>query len=355
MAKQLVQYKKFRSYSGPKIRGTVPFTISDTETRHVARAFWLTAKVETGAKFGAIVAYDGTGMTAGLDQHIAVYPKELSKEDYDATDDQGSLWKLLRRMETVDLNPQGAVDEEYRRALNWLWAHLRANSWYVAQDGVLRYWEDTSVQRKSYKIDVRAGDPVFGLEIRDELTPKGGKVILGTEGWMFAKEWAAGFHRLFVNPMGFKAQQHFGEEHMVARTKRKRRWRHRLDHRFSVEELVYPADITVLEVAGPGAPESRWLSPEMDLALCMYQSHSVNAPAIANRALSSVLNHTHPSGSTFARRLIEKLGNSSYGRWDDDLATGRYQRTRSAARASGLWPKGLFDGPKAIMPKDLKG
>ncbi|MCZ2108032.1 MAG: hypothetical protein LC118_00410 [Dehalococcoidia bacterium] len=59
--------------------------------------------------------------------------------------------------------------------------------------------------------------------------------------------------------------------------------------------------------------------------------------------------------SKFAKLLIQKLGNNPFGRWDDDIRTGRYQRTRHHAMASGLWPTKLFDGPEAIMPADLPG
>lgn len=325
------------------IKGTEPFAPPPT-SNHVARAFWLTAKVETGAKFGSVVAYDGTGMTAGLDQHIAVYPKELADEDFNAKDDQGSLWKLLRRMEVVD------GSNGYKWAIGCLWSMFEACGWYVSQDGHLRYLQDTAVKRKNFSHDAAAGDLVFGFEIRDALTPVGGKVK-GKDHR--AAVWAMAFHELFAHPDGFKAQQHFGEEHLVTRSKRKRKWKKStaMGLYSSVEDVAYQGEITVLRAGTPN-----W-THEMDLAMCMYQAHSVNAPGMANSLIADVHQRVHPESHQllFAGRLIEKLGTSSYGRWDDDLKTGRYQRTRSAARASGLWPRQLFDGPAAIMPKDLKG
>ena len=99
-----VSYRKRKNYSGPLIAGTEPYPAPSAERAgfHIDRAYWLTTRVETGGKFGAVMAYDGTGMTAGPDQHIAVYPKELANEDLNAADDQGSLWKLLRRLEVCD-------------------------------------------------------------------------------------------------------------------------------------------------------------------------------------------------------------------------------------------------------------
>lgn len=337
-----VQYRKFKMYSGPRVLGSEPFPPpSDRSRVHVARAFWLTAKVETGAKYGSVIAYDGTAMTAGLDQHIAVFPKELAHEDGNAKDDQGSLWKLLRRMEVVD------GDASYRRCLQNLWNKLADEGWYVAQDGVLRYLR---LRGQGQYPHVSPGDAVYGMEIRDVMTPMGGVVPRSGGRWVRAKEWALAFHELFSHPAGFKAQQHFGEDHLVERTKRRRRWKY-VGHRqlVSVEATAYPADVTSLVATNTGG----WSYAE-DLAMCVYQSHSVNAPGKALRLLDKALSKSR-GPATAPRRIIEALGTSSYGRWDDDLKTGRYQRTRSAARASGLWPRKLFDGPGAIMPKDLEG
>jgi hypothetical protein len=323
------------------IKGTAPFLLDKTNKSHVARAFWLTAKVETGARYGTVMAYDGTGMTAGLDQHIAVFPKELANEDYNAKDDQGSLWELLRRMEVVD------GTEGYKEALRYLWSMFESKGWYVSQDGRLRYLHHTPVRRRHYTHDAKPGELVFGFEIRDALTPSGGRVHEGDKP--LAEWWARAFHELFSHPDGFMAQRHFGEEHLVNRSKRKRRWVQ--GWRSSVEDLMYPGDITALHVGSNG-----W-SEEADLAMCMYQSNSVNAPGMANRLLGEVASRVDPKTHQllFAIRLIQKLGSNSYGRWDDDLKTGRYQRTRSAARASGLWPRRLFDGARAIMPIGLPG
>lgn len=347
-----VIWKTYGSYAGPVIFGTdlIDKPAGDRVEFHVDRAFWLTTMVETGGKVGAIMAADGTAMTAGLDQHIAVYPKELSHEDYRAINDQGSLWKLLRRLETVR-SSQG-----YHQALNTLWKKFEACGWYIAQDGTLRYVAEGEVEFSGgKKLRVRAGDLVFGAQIRNEFTPNEGVVPNNGKLWERSREWAYAFHALTSHVGGEAAQIEFGIEHLVKRTKR----RPVTSTGGGLEEVGYGTrEVTSLRLG------SDW-SEEIDLAMCMYQSHSVNAPAVANAALARARTSISTFGARtpfnpdfvvgFARALILCLGNSTYGRWDDDIEFGRYQRTRTAARASGLWSRGLFDGASAIMPKDLPG
>jgi hypothetical protein len=305
------------------IRGTQEYgaPLGTRKNFHVDRAFWLTCKVETGARFGSVQSYDGCGMTCGLDQHIAVYPKELADKDNNALDDQGTLWKLLRRIEMVDSNDPG-----FYGAVGHLWTCLDDENFYLAQDGVLRYAD--------------SGDPVDGKTIREALTPNKGCPTT-KEHKTIASLWAKAFHAVFNHPDSWKAQIEYGKEHLVKRTKRRKIYLG--SSSVSPHVLAYSGEITTLQVGDE-------FSLEEDLALCMYQANSVNAPAIANRCLKRTRRF-----SNWHTRLIKALGNNKYGRWDDDIPGGRYQRTRSAARASGLWPRSLFDGPKAIMPKNLPG
>lgn len=351
-----VTHRKFRSYSGPVIKGVgdpIPPPDEPRLLHHIDRAFWLTMMVESGGKPGAVMMADGTGCTIGLDQHIAVFPKELADEDFNAGDDQGTLWKLLRRLEAV------RSSQSYHDTLEQLWGMFAEQGWYVAQDGTLRYTRAREVGMGLAIKQVEAGDLVFGRHIRNTLTPREGKVPPSGQHWEQAKAWAKAFHALTSHPGGIAAQVEYGVEHLVKRSKRRRikvpntigkgarknpfRWR-------GLEELGYGGhEITSLQV-GDDFPE------EVDLAMCVYQSHSVNAPAIANKLLArAVAKHPGRNHDKFARVLISLLGNSSFGRWDDDIEHGRYQRTRSAARASGLWSRSLFDGANAIMPRDLPG
>lgn len=346
-----VQWKKFKEYSGPVVQGTEPIP-PPVSKFHVERAYWLTTKVETGATFGTVIAYDGTGMTAGPDQHIAVYPKELVAEDHHSLDDQGSLWKLLRRLEMG-----GEAPSDYYHSLGRLWAFFKSSMGaYVAQDGVLRYAEAGSYRftEDATAVEYRAGDPVFGHHIRSALTPTPGpdhglgRVPESGKEWEVAAQVALLFHELMVHPNGRQIQVEYGKEHLVRRTKLGEAktegglW-------MTVRSAGYDGrEVSSLRVGADG-----WIE-ELDLALCMYQAHSVNAPAIANKALAQA-SSALPHGPDFARELIKELGTSSYGRWDDDLPTGRYQRTRTAALGSGLWARELFSGPTAIMPGDLPG
>jgi hypothetical protein len=311
-----IQWRTFKSYAGPLIEGTIEFQSPARKDYHIDRAFWLTAKVETGARFGSVMAYDGTGMTAGLDQHIAVYPKELSKpDDGNALDDQGTLWKLLRRIEMIP---------DQVGPLEVLWRNLQAAGWYLAPDGVLR--------------DTTTGEPINGRLIRNQFTPKNGKPTT-PEQKEEAKRWALLFYNLFSNPYTFKAQIEYGIEHLVKRTTRRQI---SVGGKLQSVSVFYGRELTILKL------DPDW-TEDKDLAMCMYQAHSVNAPAIANKALANI----KTTKGDWPKRLIHILGTSKYGRWDDDIKYGRYQRTRLAAKASGLWSSALFDGKTAIMPKDI--
>lgn len=310
---------------------------------HIERAYWLTTRVETSATFGTVVAYDGTGTTAAPDQHIAVYPSELADEDYNAEDDQGGLWKLLRRMEVA-----GAVGPDYHNLIQELWDYFKSSmNAYVAQDGVLRYIEDgsyrfTATTTSSYK----AGDVVYGRQIRDALTPGGnGQVPKSGKDWDTAAMVAALFHALMVHPAGQQIQLEFGKEHLLQRSRQAFFFQGSLHSVWSVP--YQRRELTSLRVG-----KDDW-TEEMDLAMAVYQAHSVNAPTIAMRKLMESLTAKPSLGSDFARLLIERLGNSTYGQWSDDLPSGRYQRTRNAARESGLWSRSLFEGPAAIMPSSV--
>lgn len=321
----------FRSYAGPSIKGSEPWEI-EGPVDHWARVLWLTSKVESGGKFGAITMYDGTAMTAGLHQAIAVYPKELRHEDFAAKDDQGSLWKLLRMIEMVPNFPE----------LEELWAAFAEENWYVATDGKLRYLEDATVKVKSRNRRVTAGDMVYGFEIREAFTPNQGKTPARGAKWEQSKRWAHLFHAVFSNPKSFKAQTKFGQEHFHRYCRNKRI--KASDERKSISEWLY---------------EGRHLNPsvsteELDLALAVLWSHSVNGPAIAWKLLRQTLSRHDPieDPSSFSRDILRRLGRSNYGRWNHTVKNGRWARTRLAAMRSGMWSAELFKAG-GIMPRSL--
>ena len=325
-----LKWRKYRSYSGPVVNGT--WEIEKPITRnHVDRAYWLTTMVESGGKLGAVMMADGTAVTIGLDQHVAVMPKLVD------TTEQGGAWKLLRRLEITE------GPEDFKSAIQALWEELRDVGWYIAQDGSLRFadhYVDTLPE------DGRVfcpGDLVPGRIVREWLTPPMGVVPESGPFWESSARFAKLFHDVTSHPASERAQVEFGKEHLVERTGR---------YGFILDRAYLDRNVSAVKVDQGG-----W-TPALDLALCMYQSHMVNAPGIAKKQIEGLWRVWSPvtePDDEFAKKLIFSLGNCSYGRWDDDIKHGRYQRTRSIAADSGLWPDGLFDGPDAIMPKDLPG
>jgi hypothetical protein len=94
-----------------------------------------------------------------------------------------------------------------------------------------------------------------------------------------------------------------------------------------------------------------------DLAMAMWWNYKVNGPAPAKTRLGRAIKRfklatnaptvdfADPDDDRFGRFLINQLRSSTYGRW----ATNRYDRTRQ--HSMKVWPRRLFTGPKAVMPK----
>lgn len=312
---------KFRNYAGFKISGTEPMQKEGRDT-HLLRASYLTAMVESGGKFGCVINYDGTAMTAGIHQAIAVYPAQLRHPDKNIANDQGPLWKLMYRLYNVDCCYFLELFDDI--------------GWYLAPDHTVRYLSD--------------GSYVDGFTIRKEFTgAENGVAPLKGAMRHKAEKWIEEFHFLFSHPDTFGIQEDYGIEHFVKRANRAnfRFCKSKELKKLTLSDTVY-SDCNHITVAD--------LPEELDLAMCMYWSHSVNAPGMALKKLCSVMYHWDKGRrQTFARTLIKKLATSSFGRWHDDIKNGRYQRTRRFAKQSGFWPKALFEGKSAIMPKDFPG
>lgn len=299
-----VTWRKFRSWSGAKISGVKSFTLEgDQVNRHMWRSVWLTAKVEGGGKFGAVQSYDGAGISAGLEHKIAVLPKSMK---------QGSLWGLLRKFELHA--PCDSLDRVFEA--------LKDEKMYVAQDGSLRHWD--------------TGKLITGRAIRDLVAPPNGRVPRKGANWETAEKWAILFHELFADPATYDTQVNSTIEYLVSNNKKN-------------EEEAYEVSVGVSHPTA--AVYGQNISPEHDLAWCVYHSFTPNAPGMARRRLAA----SRPDGSSaYPRRLIRTLGTTNYGRWHDTFDGGnRYDRTRIYAMRSGMWPEELFNGPNAIMPKNL--
>ena len=321
--------KTFKKYAGLVVKGKAKQASVDMDSLHLQRAAWLTAEVESGGVYGTVMNYDGTGMTAGIHQAIAVYPRNL--EDDKVGNDQGPLWKLLVHMRT-------AAPESF--TLLDLFSRMFHVGWYLDDVGAVRY--------------VDSGKLVHGKNIRQELSgPKGVVPIRGRQRNK-ATQWVREFHAAFSDDKTFEAQDSFGMTHFVERSEAKLRpCRSQFYRRFTIHDFLYGDYMHITNVVLP------WESDTLDLAICMFWSHTVNAPGAALRVLCKDVDawglplRDYRPGRETARRWIKMLGNHQRGRWDDDIPNGRYQRTRRAAMR--VWPKELFEGEDAVMPKDLEG
>jgi hypothetical protein len=317
-----VKWVQFKNYSGVSIKGTTPFNLP-AYANHWDRVVWLTSIVESGGKFGTVISYDGTGATAGLCQMIAVYPKELADEDGNPENDQGSLWRQIERIRKADPSTVTELLTSLKNGKGW----DLVNGKVVGQDG----------------------KTLNGRVLREELTPNQGRVPRKGPDWEQAKCWGMVFHNLFSNPNTFETQVSFSIEHAKETARRKTP----LLHGVPISETIYKDN--------PDQVDDFIIGTPLDLAMAVFFSNSVNAPAAAYRRFTQALDaHRislgHPLDLTkpverlrFAARLIRVLGTAQFARWNAEIPGGRYQRTRSTAQE--IWPPEFFTGPNAIMPK----
>lgn len=296
-----VKWTKFRNYSGARISGTVPYKLPDPSTL-LERSVWLTAQTESGGKFGSVMSYDGSGMTAGLHQAIAVYPREIRESDGNPLDDQGELWALLcdiKKVAPLIVDP--------------LEIALLDVGWKLSEGHL--YFTDNR--------------PVPGPIIRDEFTPIDGIVPRWGESWGSAKGWALLFHDVFASPATFVAQVEFGKRHFVKISKRRVP-----GHTETVERVLF----------GPAGLQDTPTDPKdpMDLTAAVFFSFCVNAPGQALRDFSMAWAAAGNSADYFPRSLMRRFGMSGFANWKE-----RYKRTRKEAMR--VWDKSLFSGRDATM------
>jgi len=292
-----IRHLKFRKFAGPSIRGTAKQNLASMDWPHFDRALWLTSEVESGGRYGAVTMYDGTGVTAGLHQAIAVYPRNLKE--------QGLFFKLLHRIDAY-------VPTTYFS----LGSLMRGQQWSIAGDGKLRH--------------AGSGATVSPKTFRNIVTPQNGVVPARGASWEQSKRWALAFHEIFADPDSFRAQGEFGREHFVKRCKR---LKHPKLDRHTIEDLVYDGECLKANVFSD--------YPWTDLAMATFWSHSVNGPSPALTRLARALKACPDvKDPRFAKVLLRQLANATYGRWVDDLKSGRWARTRREAMK--VWPLWLF-------------
>jgi hypothetical protein len=320
-----VNFKSIGKYTGPVIYGT-EVVKQPSGPFHAGRAFWLTGQVETGNRLGSVMMADGTGFTIGIDQHIAVYPKELASEDFNAADDQGGAWALLAALEVANA------------PVKMLWEAFKMRGWYVAPDGTLRWISGGTHKVQNRKLEHRGGDLVHGAVIRDAITPTRGNVVKPCEKET-ARDWALMLHELTSAPSSRDVQVAFGVKHLCnrVRTRKLRVVEHH--RRGTFQQAVYgSADIETIKLTD--------LGDHLDLALCVLHSYTVNAPAVAFELLTEALNERdiEKEPERFATVLLAKIKAKKYGFWDK-----RWERTRKAAIEVGWWDGALFKRPAGIM------
>ena len=296
-----VQYK---TWSGIAVPGEVEFVQPET-TKHMERAVWLTSRLEA-PRWGSVQSYDGAGMSGGLLHNIAVQPRDMA---------QGSLFALIREIaDDSDATASSDVQE--------LLSGFRRVGWTLALDGKLRFQD---------------GVLVSGEAIRRVFTPPDGKVPRRGGYYTSAEIWALRFHNALSSQLTFRAQTRYAIRWLAAGNKQ--------DELAVYRRFVSPQLDSCIEVRSPDLPV------EIDLAMCVYHSFSVNGPAPAQTALRGALPHL-ATPDKFAKTLIRRLGTSTYGRWHDDPddKKSRYDATRLAVWRSSYWPTDLA---KRLMPKDL--
>lgn len=297
---------RYKDHVGYTQRGKLKIKIHSGD--YLSKVCQLIAEVESNGVLGTVMNYDGTGMTAGLLQAIAVYPRSL--RDNNSKNDQGPLWKQV-----VALG-------EYAHPIK---CKLNENGVSLTDDGRV-------VHRGTGRL-------VSGRKLLKILTGSpDGNAAPESRGWITA------FHEVFSDERTRGAQLGFLARHVEGiGNKRLRYCKSEYERSLTVSGCFLDSDSVLYSQAGPNT----------ELAIAMFFGHSVNAPGFALKKLCRAVGLAGNPACTdegTARVVIRALGNTPFGRWDDDIKYGRYQRTRKAAMK--LWPKELF-GKGGIMPEKL--
>jgi len=332
-----VLWRKFRTFSGPLIRGKRKFELAKPNN-HWDRVAWLTANVESGGKFGAVIGYDGTGMTAGITQAIAVYPRAPQGQDLS----QGPLWTLIERIRKDEPKVVADFDKKIRR-----------KGWFTGSRGEVRSYKTKEV--------------VSGQLIREEFTPHAGKTPPSGPEWDRSKDWALLLHQMFSDPRTFDIQVEYSIDHFLNNSTKEHRFiidaKRRIDKKLNDNLSPNSCSLRALVYDSTSGTSLLSSSSYLDLALAVFHSHSVNAPGIAFRKLAQAIEiftnkyrrwpnlDDEDDRFSFSKLLITVLANTTFGRWNYTDAEGRYHRTRRTAMK--VWHKSFFKGERAIMPRRL--
>lgn len=314
-----ILWKHYKNHSGLQINGTISVTLpAKYKSNHMWRAFYLTAQLEA-PKWGSVQSYDGAGISGGPFHYTAYSP---------SSGKQGSLFSLLRAIEL-------GLGTQRNKNLEALWKLFKECGWFVARDGKLR--------------DINEGYEIKGIDILKEFAPPNGAVPKNKDSgyYIHAERIALAFYNLLSDPATFHAQTEHAIEYLVRGQKALEIQAYSTLMGYQDKDVINsPEIITISEDINENGPHLKY---DEDLAMCVYHSHSVNAPGPARNCLQQAM-----SASYIPKRLIHLLGTSNYGRWHDTKdGRNRYDRTRLAAIKSKLWSESLFSDD-GIMPENIK-
>lgn len=323
MGKTTIKYRKIGKYSGFVVYGEKPF--KENLSTHIDRAITLTSFVETGNKRGSIMSADGTAITAGQCQNILVYPRN--------TDEQGDLSCLLSKI---------FAEIEDLRVIKPLLSSFERVGWFVYNKKIRHKWNgEARIEGKSIKYNQNS--VVNGSILRNELTGEYGVTPSKGIEKRNAQNWVILFHELFAHDSTEKLQMDFEKEKLANKIRKTKISINPRRRGVTLQKLFYKGE-------DPIEFNSGWMTPEMDLALCVFYSYSVNAPSAAKKVLEKVIDDTgfnpDKAGSIyeieFAKELLRALGRSDYGRWSHEVKSGRWARTRKHAMNMNYWSKSFF-------------
>lgn len=260
-----VTWASFGVWSGPRIRGTVPYIRAGCPTGFDVIA--AATAVPEGGSYNTVVMYDGTAVTYGLFQW---------------TFTSGRLHKLL----AVTAGEMGLA---------------KYNALIGNQLCALTGLELDASNEELYLDKKRVTD---FFKLRDVCTPPGGKVPRAGKNWELARKIALLFSKLGEDPIAQSAQMSFFKEEL------------RGEAGFRRPQLGGMKIAEYLPPRGWDAPVVKEEHIRI-AAQALFWSSWQNAPRQAEKCLSIALRGfdlplSSPAGLD---RLARKIGFSPFGRW----------------------------------------
>lgn len=281
----IVKWAKFGNWSGPYIKGTVPYVLPANPTGFdiIVAAI---AKPE-GGDYDTFVAYDGTAVTYGLLQW---------------TFTSGRLHKLLRVTEDADPT---------------LYEQLIGGPLFEA----------TGLEVTSSGDLVRGGKIITDFfSLRDVCTPPNGQCPKVGKNWEKAKAIALLFSKLGENPIAQKVQIDFFREEL----KKEITFKRPMMGGSRIADYLYPDGWD---------NDPNMVNPSVAAARALFWGMWQNSPRKAEMLLDTAARgfFIPLENLDHLRRLAKLFANTSFGRWGVGKAkkaekpyTSRYQKVAEA-------------------------